>query len=42
MDTSGDIKRETGSTTLAAGDQAISTNYFKNIIVRKKLAVNTG
>ena len=30
----GDIKRETASTTVAAQDQAISTNYFKNKILK--------
>jgi hypothetical protein len=37
-----DIKEETESTIVAAGDQAVSTNYFKNKIVRKKLTVSTG
>jgi hypothetical protein len=37
---SGDIKGETESTIVAAQDQAISTNYFKNKIWRKKLRVN--
>ena len=37
-----DIKGETENTIVAAGDKAISTNYFKNKIVRKKLTVNTG
>ena len=37
-----DIKEETESTIVAAGDQAVSKNYFKNKIVRKKLTVNTG
>ena len=39
---SGDIKGETESTTVAAQNQAISTNYFKNKIWRKKLRVNAG
>ena len=39
---SGNIKGETESTIVAAGDQAISTNYFKDKIVRWKLTVNTG
>jgi hypothetical protein len=30
---SGDIKRETESTIVAAQDQAINTNYFKNKIL---------
>jgi hypothetical protein len=34
---SGDIKGETESTTVAAQDQAISTNYFKNKILREKI-----
>ena len=33
---SGDIKGETESTIVAAQDQAISTNYFKNIILKKE------
>ena len=32
----GDIKGETESTTLAAQDQVISTNYFKNKILKEK------
>jgi hypothetical protein len=32
----GDIKGETESTIVAAGDQAISTNYFKNKIVKEE------
>jgi hypothetical protein len=32
----GDIKGETGSTILAAQDKAISTNYFKNKIMKKE------
>ena len=39
---SGDIKRETESTIVAAKDQAIITNYFKKKIWRKKLRVNAG
>ena len=38
----GDIKGETESTIVAAQDQAISTNYFKNKILRKKSRVNAG
>jgi len=34
---SGDIKRETESTIVAAQDQAISTNYFKNKILKEKI-----
>jgi len=34
---SGDIKGETESTTVAAQDQAISTNYFKNKILMEKI-----
>ena len=34
---SGDIKGETESTILAAQDQAISTNYFKNIILKQEI-----
>jgi hypothetical protein len=34
---SGDIKGETQSTVVAAQAQAISTNYFKNIFLNKKL-----
>ena len=34
---SGGIKGETGSTIVAAQDQAISTNYFNNKILKKKL-----
>jgi hypothetical protein len=36
----GNIKGETESTIVAAQDQAISTNCFKNIISRKKSTVN--
>ena len=32
---SGDIKGETESTIVAAQDQAISTNYFKNNILKE-------
>jgi hypothetical protein len=32
----GNIKGETGSTIVAAQDQAISTNYFKNKILKEK------
>ena len=32
---SGDIKGETESTIVAAQDQAVSTNYFKNKILRR-------
>jgi hypothetical protein len=38
----GNIKGETGSTIVAAQDQAISTNYFKNKILKKKLRINAG
>jgi len=38
---SGDVKGETESTIVAAKDPAISTNYFKNKIL-KKLRVNAG
>jgi len=34
---SGDIKRETESTIVAAQDQAISTNYFKNKILKEEI-----
>ena len=34
---SGDIKGETESTTVAAQDQTISTNYFKNKILKQKI-----
>jgi len=34
---SGDIKGETESTTLAAQDQAISTNYFTNKILKEEI-----
>jgi hypothetical protein len=34
---SGDIKGETGSTIVAAQDQAISTNYFKNKILKQEI-----
>ena len=33
---SGDIKGETESTIVAAQDQAISTNYFKNKILKEE------
>ena len=33
---SGDIKRETGSKIVAAQDQEISTNYFKNKILKEE------
>ena len=33
----GDIKGETGSTIVAAQDQAISTNYFKNKILKEEI-----
>ena len=33
----GDIKGETESTIVAAQDQAISTNYFKKIILKKEI-----
>ena len=33
----GDIKGETESTIVAAQDQAISTNYFKNKILKKEI-----
>jgi hypothetical protein len=39
---SGDIKGEIESEIGVAQYQVISTNYFKNKIVRKKLTVNTG
>ena len=39
---SDDIKGETESTIVAAQDQAISTNYFKNKVLNKKLRVNAG
>ena len=32
-----DIKGETESTIVAAQDQAISTNYFKNIILKEEI-----
>ena len=35
--TYGDIKGETESTIVAAQDQAISTNYFKNKILKKEI-----
>ena len=35
--TSVDIKGETESTTVAAQDQAVSTNYFKNKILKKDI-----
>ena len=34
---SGDIKGETESTIVAAQDQAISTNYFKNKILKQEI-----
>jgi len=34
---SGDIKEETESTIVAAQDQAISTNYFKNKILKEDI-----
>ena len=34
---SGEIKRETESTIVAAQDQAISTNYFKNKILKEEI-----
>ena len=34
---SGDIKEETESTIVAAQDQAISTNYFKNKILKEEI-----
>ena len=34
---SGDIKGETGSTIVAAQDQAISTDYFKNKILKEEI-----
>jgi len=34
---SGDIKGETESTTVAAHDQTINTNYFKNNILKEKI-----
>ena len=34
---SGDIKGETESTIVAAQDQAISTNYFKNKILKEEI-----
>jgi hypothetical protein len=37
----GDIKGETEGTVVAAEDQVINTNYFKNN-GRKKLTVNAG
>ena len=39
---SGDIKGETEITTVAAEDQAISTNYSKIKFWRKNFAVNVG
>ena len=39
---SGDIKGQTESTTVAAQDQAISTNYLKIKFGRKKPRVNAG
>jgi hypothetical protein len=35
-----DIKGETESIIVAAQDQAVSTNYFKRKILKKKLKVN--
>ena len=37
---SGNIKVETGSKIVAAQDQAISTNYCKNIILKHEMRVN--
>jgi len=37
---SGDIKGETGSTIVAAQDQAMSTNYFKNKILKEEIENN--
>ena len=34
---SGDVKGETGSTIVAAQDQAINTNYFKNNILKEEI-----
>jgi hypothetical protein len=34
---SGEIKGETGSTKVAAQDQTISTNYFKNKILKEEI-----
>ena len=34
---SGDIKGETESTIMTAQDQAISTNYFKNKILKQEI-----
>ena len=34
---SGDIKGETESTIVAAQDQAIGTNYFKNKILKEEI-----
>jgi len=34
---SGDIKGETESTIVAAQDQAITTNYFKNKILKQQI-----
>ena len=34
---SGDVKGETESTIVAAQDQAISTNYFKNNILKEEI-----
>jgi hypothetical protein len=34
---SGDIKGETGNTLVAAQHQAISTNYFKNTILKEEI-----
>jgi len=39
---SGDIKGETESTIVAAQDEAISTNYFKHIILKKETEINAG
>ena len=37
---SGDIKGETESTIVAAQDQAINTNYFKNKILKEEMVPN--
>ena len=36
----GEIKGETESTVVAAQDQAISTNYFRNKILKKQIENN--
>jgi hypothetical protein len=36
----GDIKGETGSTAVAAQDQALSTNYFNKKFCNKKMKAN--